>query len=83
MEWLDSHVAIGGWKARDDVEASAQVVRSVGWLARDDDVKLIIPHVIEEQGAVIGQGCGEMLIPTRSVVSMVEVRGARSPPSSD
>lgn len=77
IEWVDSHVAIGGWKLLEGFSPQAPVCRSVGWLVRDDEhSKVVVPHVIEEQsqGDVPLQGCGDMTIPAAAVVRMVELR---------
>jgi len=74
IEWVDSHVAIGGWKGLDGFCASAPVCRSVGWLVKnDEDAKVIMPHLIQEQGDVPLQGCGDMTIPTCAVLRMVDL----------
>ena len=74
VEWVDSHIAVGGWKPLDDLSEQAPVVRSVGWLVRyTEEVLVLVPHMIAKQGAVIEQGCGEMIIPVRSKLSMVEL----------
>jgi hypothetical protein len=75
IEWVDSHVAIGGWKLLEGFSPQAPVCRSVGWLARDDEhSKVVVPHVIDEQGDVPLQGCGDMTIPTAAVVRMIDLR---------
>jgi hypothetical protein len=75
IEWLDSHVAVGGWKELDGFAPEAPICRSVGWLARDDDhSKVVIPHVIEQQENVPLQGCGDMTIPTAAILRMIELK---------
>ena len=81
VEWLDSHVAIGGWKELDAFCPEAPVVRSVGWLLRDGPkTKVIVPHMIHEQAPFIPlQGCGEMAIPEAAIVSMTELQAPEAP----
>ena len=76
IEWVDSHVGLPGWKQLGDVDYSeAPIVRSVGWLHIDgDDLKVVIPHWIKEQGAVADQGCGEMAIPARAIIRIINLR---------
>lgn len=75
IEWLDSHVAVGGWKELDGFAPEAPICRSVGWLTRDDGhSKVIVPHVIEEQKDVPLQGCGDMTIPTSAILRMVDLK---------
>lgn len=76
IEWVDSHVAVGGWKLLDDFDrnAKAPFCRSVGWVVRDDDeIIVVVPHFIEEQGDVARQGCGDMTIPKCSVVRVIDL----------
>ena len=49
--------------------------RSVGWLAHDgDECKVLIPHVGEVGDGESDQGCGDMTIPTRAVLRMLDLK---------
>ncbi len=75
IEWLDSHVAVGGWKQLEGFSPQVSVVRSIGWLFRDDaHSKVVVPHLIEPQADVPLQGCGDMTIPTSAIVSMINLK---------
>lgn len=75
IEWMDSHVAVGGWKELDGFAPQAPVCRSVGWLLRDDaHSKVLVPHIIDAQSDVPFQGCGDMTIPTSAVLNMVDLK---------
>jgi hypothetical protein len=48
--------------------------QSVGWLAHDgDDCKVLVPHVAQVGGDEPDQGCGDMTIPARAVVKVVDL----------
>ena len=66
IEWLDSH-HVAGWHTSEPAEKPL-LCRSVGWLVYDgSEAKTVAPHITEEDTQ---QRCGEMTIPTRSVVRM-------------
>jgi hypothetical protein len=73
IEWLDSH-ASRGWQDLKEIQQAAEPLycRSVGWLIHDDKrVKSIVPHLAGEQnGDILLHGCGNITIPTKSVVKM-------------
>jgi hypothetical protein len=49
--------------------------RSVGWLLHDGpDCKLIVPHISEEHADAEEQGCGDMTIPSKAVLSMTDLK---------
>lgn len=69
IEWEDSH-ADGSWHPLGDgVEDRALVCKSVGWLVLDGErVKVVAPHMNEEEPGVLLQGCGIMTIPSGAVL---------------
>lgn len=74
IEWADSYGCSPSWQPLDDVEPRALTCKSVGWLLRDDaDIKVIVPHVSVPTPGITNQGCGDMTIPTRAVVRMVDL----------
>jgi hypothetical protein len=76
IEWVDSYGGTTGWKALGDCTPDVLVCRSVGWLLHDrDDVKVIVPHLIEpaEDTRIAAQGRGDMTIPCAAIVSLREL----------
>jgi hypothetical protein len=71
IEWLDSFGCSSNWTEIDKSEPPKPLVcRSVGWLLHDGkDCKVVIPHIsdVEHKNAA-HQGCGDMTIPTKSIV---------------
>ncbi len=71
IEWVDSHSG-RGWQNFDELEKKAEPLycRSVGWLIKETEhVKVIVPHIAgEENGDIMLQGCGDLVIPTRAIV---------------
>lgn len=76
IEWLDSHVQ-GGWQQLDSPFVDrALVCRSVGWLVFDGEaVKIVAPHLNEQEDGVPLQGAGVMNIPTCAVLRVTELSG--------
>jgi len=72
IEWLDSFGCSSDWQALEVDNFKPLVCRSVGWLLHDgDDCKVVVPHVTEViNGSVSKQGCGDMTIPTKSIISI-------------
>jgi hypothetical protein len=77
VEWLDAHAG-RGWQNSERLEEAAEPLycRSVGWLFSDNKkCKVIVPHIAGEQNKkIIIQGCGDLTIPTKSVVKMTVLR---------
>jgi len=69
IEWADSHTD-GKWHRLDEgIEDRALVCRSVGWLVLDGEhVKVVAPHVNEQESGVFLQGCGVITIPAGAVL---------------
>ena len=72
IEWLDSSGCSTNWRNLSELpEPKPSPCRSVGWLAHDGkDWKTIVPHVADADEGSGEQGCGEMCIPTRSILRM-------------
>jgi hypothetical protein len=76
IEWLDSHGGMGGWKDLEECTPDLLICRSVGWLLHEtDQVKVIIPHLIEPDPSthIAAQGRGDMTIPCAAIVSVREL----------
>jgi hypothetical protein len=74
VEWLDSFGCSSAWTRLEAADPHPVVCRSVGWLLYDgDDCKVVVPHVVEERAGVDAQGCGDMTIPSRAVISIVDL----------
>lgn len=79
VEWVDSYGCSSNWTALDDPLAKPHIMncRSVGWLAHDgDEAKVLIPHMAELEDGEAKQACGDMTIPTRAVVRMLDLSHA-------
>lgn len=75
VEWLDSYGCSSDWQAIESCNPKLLSCRSVGWLAYDgDDCKVIIPHISEPLPEATSQGCGDMTIPSKAVVRMVDLQ---------
>lgn len=73
LEWLDSRQPVSLWCRLDDFpEASATRCQSVGWLIRDDDMKVLCQTVgdIDDETA---QGMGFLQIPACAVVKITTI----------
>ncbi len=77
IEWVDSHSG-KGWQTLEELETKAVPLycRSVGWLIKETkDCKVITPHIAgEENGDIMLQGCGDMVIPTKAIVKVKILR---------
>lgn len=77
VEWLDSHAG-RGWQDLDRLERAAEPLycRSVGWVIRENkDCKVLVPHISgEKNGNTVLQGCGDLTIPTASIVKTTILR---------
>jgi len=80
IEWLDSHSG-RGWQSVERLEAAAEPLycRSVGWLLKDGkECKVIVPHIGgERNGDIMLQGCGDIAIPTASIVKTTILKQGR------
>lgn len=76
VEWLDSYGCSASWQDISGSPAAPLVCRSVGWLLHDtDDCKVIIPHLSDPSHEHANQqGCGDMAIPTRAVLNIVDLQ---------
>jgi len=47
----------------------------VGWLLHDgDDCKVVVPHITDQDhDNAVAQGCGDMTIPTISILAIREI----------
>ena len=75
VEWQDSYGCSANWQTLEGVECAPLTCRSVGWLFKDgDDFKVIIPHLSDpDHPSISQQGCGDMAIPTRAIVRIVDL----------
>lgn len=73
IEWLDAHSG-RGWHNLEGLRRSTEVqnCQSVGWLLeKTKQYIVLVPHLTGETGwNNERQGCGDMAIPTASVVRM-------------
>ena len=75
VEWEDSFGCSSRWREIPDITLTPLRCRSVGWLLHDGEAcKVIIPHLSANDHAhSLQQGCGDMTIPTRAVLRMVDL----------
>jgi hypothetical protein len=76
VEWVDSFGCSSNWEALGDPKPEPLICQSVGWMAYDGkDCKLIVPHMSKEHTSTPRQGCGDMTIPTKSILRIKTLRG--------
>jgi hypothetical protein len=76
VEWLDSFGCSNNWQALgdDDLKPEIPVCRSVGWLRHDgEECKVIVPHLATATAHTEAQGCGDMTIPARAILRLVDL----------
>lgn len=77
VEWLDSHSG-RGWQDFERLERAAEPLycRSVGWIVRENNnCKVLVPHISgEKNGDIALQGCGDLTIPTASILKTTVLR---------
>lgn len=75
VEWLDSYGCSSEWQRLEGQAPQALHCRSVGWLYHDgEECKVIIPHLSDSSHAHTDQqGCGDMTIPSPSILRMVDL----------
>ncbi len=72
IEWIDACGCNSDWKLLEEYHPKPLLCRSVGWLFRDnEECKVIVPYLSESEAPA--QGCGDMTIPTASVVRMIDL----------
>ena len=78
IEWEDSFGCSERWQIiKEQVNAKPMICQSVGWLVQDDkEVKVVVPHMTKSDNVDL-QGCGDMTIPTKAVVRIVELRESK------
>lgn len=72
VTWEDS-ARCGSWETFEELRGEHVIeMRSVGWVLKDDDQYLVLgPHV----GSSPPQACGTLVIPKRSIVKVVKLKG--------
>ena len=75
VEWVDSYGCSASWQSLAESTPAPMVCRSVGWLLHDTtDWKVIVPHLSDANHQnTEQQGCGDMTIPTRSILSVTDL----------
>ena len=70
IKWLDSHAG-QGWQSLDDIDETCKPLYcvSVGWLLKETSkMKVIVPHVYDENQGIISHGRGDLAIPVVSIL---------------
>ena len=72
IEWQDSLGCSTDWQPLAACDPVPLICKSVGWLLHDgSDCKVVVPHIsANENPGIEKQGCGDMSIPSRSVLKM-------------
>ena len=71
VRWLDSYGPTGRWLELDEFHAEELVASSVGWIiAQNKNAIVLVPHLIDGNERAARQGCGEMTIPRKSILTM-------------
>lgn len=83
VEWVDSMGCAPNWTRFESplTPPRVPICRSVGWLAHNGrECKVLLPHVSDggEETSDPQHSCGDMLIPTKSIVSMKDLSTTRS-----
>ena len=74
VEWVDSYGCSASWGELADSSPQLLTCKSVGWLLHDGaDCKVVVPHVGGSIPGAQPQGCGDMTIPTRAIVRLVDL----------
>ncbi len=75
IEWVDSFGCSSNWQElSEDCQPKPIVCKSVGWLFVDkEDCKVIIPHIANISDDDLQQGCGDMTIPTKSILHIIDI----------
>lgn len=73
IEWEDSYGCSSRWSEIDDAaDPGIMICRSVGWVVRESKkLIVIVPHLANLDGEENEQGCGDMTIPTASILRRV------------
>jgi hypothetical protein len=74
-EWEDSYGCSPTWQTiQEDVEPLGMVCKSVGWVMRKSKkFVVIVPHLSRANDIADQQGCGDMTIPTASIVRIKRI----------
>jgi len=79
-EWEDSYGCSQNWQAIEaDGEPQLMTCKSVGWVIRKNRrCIVIVPHLSLNTELAEQQGCGDMTIPTASIVRIKRINAASS-----
>ena len=74
IDWQDSFGCSSSWQEIEECKPQVMTCQSVGWLIYDgDDCKVVVPHLSTQQPEIQPQGCGDMTIPARAIIRIVEL----------
>jgi len=76
VEWQDSYGCSSSWQEiNPDGEPQMMLCHSVGWIIRKNKkCVVIVPHLSQNEELAKQQGCGDMTIPTASIVRIVRLK---------
>jgi hypothetical protein len=81
VEWADAYGCSPRWEDMSgELSPRVMVCRSVGWLIHsDEEAKVVVPHISDDPGfGLPRQGCGDMTIPTKSILKIVVLRPSKT-----
>ena len=71
IEWEDSVECSATWEDLTQQSPAPLICKSVGWLIHQTkECYVVVPHITTPHEEIKCQGCGEMTIPTRSVLGV-------------
>jgi hypothetical protein len=75
IEWEDSYGCSSAWQEiPDDCKPDTMVCRSLGWIvAKTKSHLVVVPHMATNGDPLKRQGCGDMTIPTASVLRLTRI----------
>ena len=80
IEWQDSLGCSTEWQPLGNCVPVVLACKSVGWLVHNGkDCKVVVPHISADRHPnAKDQGCGDMTIPSRSILSMITLLTPKS-----
>lgn len=75
IEWEDSYGCSSAWQEiPEDCKPDTMTCRSLGWIiARTKRHVVLVPHLAVNGDPSRRQGCGDMTIPTASILSITRI----------
>lgn len=72
--WADAYGVSAGWQTLSELKPVLLKVNSVGWVEyEDEDILVLVPHIVGSTPNTVKQGCGDMTIPKTAIISRREL----------